>query len=103
MTKGKFKKLKVGDVVALAEPRPIYTCGENTPDERCYVPAGAVGNVGAVKVPNVMGKNEYFCCVDFPMSQLLFDHKGNPAKSWSNRRVSEMSRHRVAAHAEELI
>ena len=97
MTKAKYKKLKVHDTVTLAVRRPDYTYGHNTPDGLCYIPAGAVGWVTALNVPNVFGKGT-FTCVDFQDLKALEDCKGRPMRHWSYG-----NHYRCAATAEDLV
>lgn len=78
MTKNKFNKLQIGDRVMLTEHREAYGSFP-TVDGRAYIPAAALGVVGAVKVPTTMGKNgvaKFFVCVDFPAEQKLVDYRG---------------------------
>jgi hypothetical protein len=99
-----YKKLKPRDAVTLAAPLSTYSCGHPTPDGRVYVPAGTVGIVGSVNVPEVYTRlnkapRPYgFTCVDFPAGTPLVDLKGNTTRGW----FKENAKVRVAAWPEDL-
>lgn len=104
MTTSKFRNLKIGDKVVLANSLAEYSCGHKTPDGKVYVKGGTEGEVAVLHVPSARCENVYFHCIDFPTDIELIDCNGRKVEHWGKTKLIEYgNKLRVAAKAVDLV
>ena len=69
----KMSNMKRGQRVRLKSKHELYYGTDKHGKPFAFAPAGAVGVIGAVDVPPVVGNRGNFCCVDFESDQCEFD------------------------------
>ena len=79
-----MRDVQLGQRVRLKSSQVLYGGMDYAGHDFATAPTGAVGIVGAIDVPPVIGNKGNFCCVDFQRDQVQFNTEGVHLRGWES-------------------